>query len=136
MYRVLVPFDSSERRATAQARAVTALPNAGDAVTATLLYVYDDGVDVESGAVTQLSSGRLLADALDEAGVDVETVTRHGDPADAILDVAGERDVDVIVLGGRKRSSVGKLLFGSVSQSVLSRSDRPVTVTGEDQSTE
>jgi nucleotide-binding universal stress UspA family protein len=133
MYRVLVPFDSSERRAAAQAQAVTALPNAGDAVTAILLYVYDDGVDVESGSVTQLSSGRLLADELGDADVDVETVTRRGDPADAILDVAGDRNVDVIVLGGRKRSSVGKLLFGSVSQSVLSRADRPVTVTGEDE---
>lgn len=136
MYRVLVPFDSSERRATAQAQAVTALPNANDAVTAILLYVYDGGVDVESGSVTQLSSGRLLADALDEAGVGVETATRHGDPADAILDVADERQVDVIVLGGRKRSSVGKLLFGSVSQSVLSRADRPVTVTGESEPAE
>src|SRR3954470_6962474 len=37
------------------------------------------------------------ADLVREAGVDVETFAREGDPADAILDVAEERGADLIV---------------------------------------
>ena len=131
MYRVLVPLDSSERRATAQAKAVTALPDAENAVTAVLLHVFERRADAAAAPVTQLSSGSLVRDELAEADVDVATVSRQGDPIEEILDVARERDVDCIVVGGRKRSSLGKLLFGSVTQAVILNSNRPVMVAGD-----
>lgn len=132
MYRVLLPLDSSDRRAAAQARAVTALPDAANSVTATLLHVFEKRADAGTAPVTQLSSGSLVHDALTDAGVTVETETRHGDPTTEILDVARERDVDSIVLGGRAQSSLGKLLFGSVTQAVVSRTERPVTIAPPD----
>ncbi|MFA9430246.1 universal stress protein [Egicoccus sp. AB-alg2] len=45
----------------------------------------------------------------------VDTAT----PAEAILQVADEQDVDLIVLGLRRRSRVGKLVLGSNAQDVL-----------------
>jgi nucleotide-binding universal stress UspA family protein len=39
--------------------------------------------------------------------------------AEELLRVAGERDVDLIVIGLRRRSPVGKLFMGSTAQQVL-----------------
>lgn len=49
-----------------------------------------------------------------------------GDPAEVILDVAEEVDASFLVVGGRKRTPVGKALFGSVSQSLLLNANCPV----------
>ncbi|MFC6765004.1 universal stress protein [Natrinema soli] len=46
-----------------------------------------------------------------------------------MVDVAHELDVDMIALGGRKQTPVGKALFGSVAQAVLLNAARPVFVT-------
>jgi len=70
----------------------------------------------------------LVEARLDELGITNDRVLHVGDPAEAIQSVARDRDVDAIVLGMRKRSPVGKALFGSVSQTVLLNTDRPVIV--------
>lgn len=44
-------------------------------------------------------------------------------PAEAILDAAAEHDADLIVVGIRRRSPVGKALLGSTSQQVLLDAD-------------
>ena len=65
---------------------------------------------------------RQLAEAgrvLSEHGVAPSLVTRSGDPATAILDVAHEQGVDLVVLGTRGMSTVERWLVGSVSSKVL-----------------
>jgi nucleotide-binding universal stress UspA family protein len=62
-----------------------------------------------------------LADAADEAreaGVDVNTYARQGDPADAILDVAEERGADLIVVGNKGMTGAKRFLLGSVPNKV------------------
>ncbi|MBA3327255.1 MAG: universal stress protein [Solirubrobacterales bacterium] len=49
-----------------------------------------------------------------EAGVDVGVFPRQGDPADAILDVAEERDADLIVVGNKGMTGAKRFLLGSV----------------------
>ncbi|MFB6106996.1 MAG: universal stress protein [Halobacteriaceae archaeon] len=129
MYRVLLPIDDDEDRARAQAEAVAALPSPEE-VEAVVMHVFPGEEAAEKTAATQTQSGRTAESILRDAGVRVETESRWGDPAAAIVDAARERDADVIVLGGRKRSALGSALFGSVSQAVTLESDRPVTVTG------
>jgi nucleotide-binding universal stress UspA family protein len=58
------------------------------------------------------------ADQVKEAGVDVETFAREGDPADAILDVAEERDADLIVVGNKGMTGAKRFLLGSVPNRV------------------
>jgi nucleotide-binding universal stress UspA family protein len=53
-----------------------------------------------------------------EAGVQVETLAREGDPADAILDVAEEREADMIVVGNKGMTGAKRFLLGSVPNKI------------------
>jgi nucleotide-binding universal stress UspA family protein len=61
---------------------------------------------------------RAAAEDIKEAGVDVETFARQGDPADAILDVAEEKTADLIVVGNKGMSGAKRFLLGSVPNKV------------------
>ncbi|QSG01463.1 universal stress protein [Natranaeroarchaeum sulfidigenes] len=51
---------------------------------------------------------------------------------DAVLDIADEYDCDHVFLAGRKRSPVGKALFGDLTQQVVLEFDGPVTIVTSD----
>jgi nucleotide-binding universal stress UspA family protein len=53
-----------------------------------------------------------------EAGVEVEVYPRQGDPADAILDVAEEREADLIIVGNKGMTGAKRFLLGSVPNKV------------------
>jgi nucleotide-binding universal stress UspA family protein len=53
-----------------------------------------------------------------EAGVAVEVYPRQGDPADAILDVAEEREADLIIVGNKGMTGAKRFLLGSVPNKV------------------
>jgi nucleotide-binding universal stress UspA family protein len=58
------------------------------------------------------------AEAMRAAGVEVETLAREGDPADAILDVAEEKGADLIVIGNKGMTGAKRFLLGSVPNKV------------------
>ena len=53
-----------------------------------------------------------------QAGVEVETHAREGDPADAILDVAEEVGASVIVVGNKGMTGARRFLLGSVPNKI------------------
>ena len=58
------------------------------------------------------------AEALKGSGVEVETMPREGDPADAILDVAEEKGADLIVVGNKGMTGAKRFLLGSVPNKI------------------
>ncbi|MFP8889202.1 universal stress protein [Natrialbaceae archaeon A-CW2] len=136
MYRVLLPVDTNEGRAIAQASYVTDLPAASEAVEAIILFVFtDESADLPDElqpfkSALRVGSVRRAKEIFDEHDVETTILDESGDTVADILQEADEFDVDAIVLGGRKRSPVGKAIFGSVTQSVILEADRPVVVTG------
>jgi nucleotide-binding universal stress UspA family protein len=58
------------------------------------------------------------AEAVDGAGVKVETFAREGDAADALLDVAEEQHADLIVVGNKGMTGAKRFLLGSVPNKV------------------
>jgi nucleotide-binding universal stress UspA family protein len=57
-------------------------------------------------------------DEIKEAGVEVKTFAREGDPADAILDVAEEIGAGLIVVGNKGMTGAKRFLLGSVPNKV------------------
>lgn len=61
------------------------------------------------------------------AGVPHTVEHRSGrDPVEEIVDMADQDDVELVVIGMRRRSPVGKLLMGSAAQRILLDASCPV----------
>jgi nucleotide-binding universal stress UspA family protein len=81
----------------------------------------DDAMESE----TQLNEVR---DELKAAGVEheIRQLVRGMDPAEDLITVAREVSADLIVIGLRRRSPVGKLILGSNAQRILLDAPCPV----------
>jgi len=60
-----------------------------------------------------------------------DTRVVHGEPVDALCELAREPDVDLVIIGTRARGPVARVLMGSVSGQLLSRCSKPVLVVPE-----
>ncbi len=65
-------------------------------------------------------------EALRARGFRVEVVIERGDPAEIVTELAGERDVDVIVMGTRGHSKLRQLLMGSTAERIVEHAPCPV----------
>lgn len=128
MYRVLLPVDDDEKRAVKQAEFVAGLPCADDDVKVWVAHALH-GQEREDyrNSVDRVGAVVAAVEYLDERGIATETADIALPPEDGILEEADRIDADLIAVGGRKRSPVGKAVFGSVSQSVALNAERPVT---------
>jgi nucleotide-binding universal stress UspA family protein len=61
---------------------------------------------------------KVLAEAAKAIGGKPKTVTIEGDPADKILEVAENDDVDLIVIGNKGMTGAKRFLLGSVPNQV------------------
>ncbi|WP_276259049.1 universal stress protein [Haloglomus litoreum] len=139
MARILVAVGEDEELARRQAASVASLSVATDASTVTVLHAFagqtTDTTDLvetpppsEQHPTDRHPAAIAAAEALRETGYSVEFADATGDPVSSVVEVAADLDADAIVVGLGKRSRVGKLLFGSDTQSVLVNAGRPVLV--------
>jgi nucleotide-binding universal stress UspA family protein len=90
------------------------------------IFTVSDGLGADKQSSTE--GLRRLASSIG-ASRDCSTeviILESRDAADAIAQAANRLGVDVICMGTRGRSAVQKAVLGSVAQSVLSKTDRPV----------
>ena len=125
---VLVGTDGSERAERAVNTAVDVAKGQG----ATLLIVAafrDEDTHWESIASSaKVGSGNLREAAeqvlmrsarhAEERGVKADWEARGGHPADVLLDIAGSRGVDLIVVGNKGMSGARRYLLGGVADKV------------------
>jgi nucleotide-binding universal stress UspA family protein len=138
---ILVATDGSEAAATAVDHAIE-LAERFDAALYGIAVVdertaYDTGIVDPEEAERHLrdrAAGWLadLEESATDAGVSVETTLRSGVPHEEVLDDAADRDVDVIVVGSRGRSSFKGALLGSTVDRVVRVADRTVLVVETD----
>ncbi|WP_435098196.1 universal stress protein [Halorubrum sp. N11] len=134
---VLVPVDDSAQATAAVEHAVTHYAEADITLLHVIQYTEKKtslsrggrGRDEGWYAAEREVAEELLAEASELAeshGVGVSTLIEDGSPSTEILDFVTQHDVDVIVMGFRKRSPTGKALFGSTAQDVLLSTNCPV----------
>lgn len=139
MHTILLPIDENEDRAKRAAETVIELPGGPEQKEVVLLNVVEETKQpwlrefelqrAEGDDDPELPDSTSAAyDLLTDADVDVETRLERGDVTEQIVSVARDIDADSIIMCGRKKTATGKVLFGSITQSVLLNSERPVTV--------
>jgi nucleotide-binding universal stress UspA family protein len=79
----------------------------------------------EELARRQLEQARAL---LTSRKVETEYVVELGDPAERLLEVADQRDADLIVVGSREHGFVERLLGRPVDEAIARRSERDVLI--------
>ena len=130
--KILVPLDGSRL-------AEVALPEAFEFASrgATLVLLRAAGRRAASAAdptesqvtVVREAEGYLasIAERARKAGVqNVETSVWYGAPAESIIDAARTRGIDLIVMSSHGRSGLGRLVLGSVAESVLRGTTTPI----------
>ncbi|MBK8459968.1 MAG: universal stress protein [Micropruina sp.] len=62
------------------------------------------------------------------AGVPFQSIVRHGNPSDTILDIAEDEKAVHIIVGRTGDSGLRAAVFGSVASRLVTQADIPVTV--------
>ena len=63
-----------------------------------------------------------------ESEVTIETLVLEGYPSSALLDVAKNKEADLIVMGSHGRTGLKRLWLGSVAESVVQEATIPVMI--------
>lgn len=134
--RILVPVDLSEESGPLLRVAADLSAWTGGELIALHVYSHDAAAAAlrEQGIFADLYVGRLRSELgylLNQAGITgrgarVEVVA--GDPVETIVTRASQLGVDLIVMGTHRRTSLSRLLVGSVAEGVLRRAPCPVVL--------
>ncbi len=108
-----------------------------------ILFHADEGSDVSASETSEIPNSNCAAVARDgkynleplaqrahNVGIRCEIVVRRGMAAGQILSFLRERGIDRVVMGARSPGPVGKLLVGSVAETVLRSANVPVCIVG------
>ncbi|MGC5615371.1 universal stress protein [Georgenia sp. Z1491] len=124
--RAAVDTAAAEARLRDALLVVVSVGRAGEPQGASAAAAFRDELDEARRAVAGVLDevGRLLVDSRVEH--ELVPIVSSEDPSSEILRVADERSAELVVIGMRRRSPVGKLVFGSDAQRVLLGARCPV----------
>jgi nucleotide-binding universal stress UspA family protein len=133
MKKILVGFDGSEGSEQALNRAMMLIDEFGELILIAVVPSPSDKafVDKEMYELMKKKANSLIAEVIKDLGsheFDVSGIVEEGDVASKIIDIANKLDVDLIVLGSRGTSELGRYLIGSVANKVVQYAHKPVMV--------
>jgi len=100
------------------------------------------GLLMMAGGVDYVSMGTIYEDAQNEAkerldqisehieGIPHRNYVRHGQVWKTLANIIAENEVDLVVVGTHGRTGLGRLLLGSVAESILRHAPCPVLTVG------
>jgi nucleotide-binding universal stress UspA family protein len=130
--KILVPLDGSALAETAIPTAVQFAKDQGGTVylmraAEAPWLTGDDAVDAQVAVVRQAEEYLAgIGDRLRGDGCKVDTSVWYGAPAVSIVEAAKVQRVDLIVMTSHGRTGLGRLILGSVAESVLRGTTTPI----------
>jgi nucleotide-binding universal stress UspA family protein len=115
---IVVAYDDPESRTLARAAELAQSLNAALIVTNVVSADRQSAERVSEYGQERLDQARAV---LAERGLEAELVPTSGQPAEAIVALAEERNADLIIVGMRKKGFFERLVEGSVAQDVMRR---------------
>ena len=134
MKRVLVGFDGSEGAENALSKAMMIIDDDGELIIVAIISLPSNKNLLDQKAYERIKSRAytLINNVVHNIGSHNYTITgmvKDGeDIAAVIIDIANELNCDLIVLGSRGSSSLGKYSIGSVANKVVQYAAKPVMV--------
>ena len=133
MKKILVGFDGSEGSEQALNRAMMLLDEYGELILLAVVPSPSDKTFVDPEVYKKLKkkAQNLIADAISDIGsheYEITGIVEEGDAAAKIIDVANRLNCDLIVLGSKGTSEIGRYLLGSVANKVVQYAHKPVMV--------
>lgn len=86
----------------------------------------EEPYNAEDGQRDAEDIARNVVDGTLDDSSDITVLGHVGDPTKQILNEASRIDARLLVIGGRRRTPVGKAVFGSTTQSILLNAELPV----------
>ena len=133
MKKILVGFDGSEGAEQALNRAIMIIDEYGELIILAVVPTPSDEAFVDIDAYEDLKekAQNLVNSVVNDIGTHDFTVTgivEEGDVAGIIIDMANKLRADLIVLGSKGASEIGRYPIGSVANKVVQYAAKPVMV--------
>ena len=132
---ILVPVDGSQNALRGVDRAIDIAKASGSTITA--LYVFQlpwkagikftKSMEKQSRAKATRAIG-VVKQKVEKQGIPFKWKTTGGKPSDSILNVSKGTKADMIVIGARGLGAAKEKFFGSTSNSVMHKSNKPVLI--------
>ncbi|MBE2900317.1 universal stress protein [Methanothermobacter thermautotrophicus] len=147
MYRrILIPTDGSEdaRKATLHAFHMAGMSGADilgiSVVDTSYRELWDEDISRRLEEIMRKQSENAISILKEEfssqqelghlKGTRLDTVILEGNPAEVILEVMEEEDVDLVVMGSSGKHGLDRIISGSITRKVLKSATKPVMVVG------
>lgn len=131
MKKILVGFDGSEGAEQALNKAIMMIDEYGELILLAVVPTPSDEsfVDIDAYKNLKKRAETIISDTIKDIGVHDFTITgivEEGDAAAIIIDVANRLQVELIVLGSKGASEIGRYPIGSVANKVVQYAAKPV----------
>ena len=133
MKKILVGFDGSEGSEQALNRALLLLDDYGELILLAVIPSPSDKtfVDTDMYKTIRSKAESMISEVIediDKQEYAITSMVEEGDPAARIIDISSKLNVDLIVLGSRGTSELGRYPIGSVANKVVQYAHKPVMV--------
>jgi len=133
MKKILVGFDGSEGSRQALTRAISLLEEQSELILLAVIPSPTDKTFVDKDIYKTIKKKaeymiEEIVNSIGQQNFRINGIIEDGDPSVQIINTSNKLNVDLIVLGSKGTSKIGRYLIGSVANKVVQYAHKPVMV--------